>query len=205
MKMCIFAHSFPRFVGDTAAAFMDGFCEGLENNNNEVYALIPYDPKIARTDATQSYKVRSFRYIYPDSFHLLGYSRVLQSDQNIKLVMLILSPFYYIFGFIALLKLVKKEKIEIINAHWIIPGGTIAALVSYLTGVPLVVTVAGSDVYLATRAAIFKYMALFAASRAKYIVGGGSSLWTQDLINLGVDSKKTQHTIIYGVDPRRFY
>lgn len=205
MKICIFAHTFPRFVGDTAAAFMDGFCEGLQNSGNEVIALIPFDTKITRTNETQSYKVRSFKYIVPDKFHLLGYSRVLQSDQYIKPIMLLLSPFYYIFGFFALLKLVMQEKIEIINAHWIIPGGIIAALVSYITGVPLVITVAGSDVYLATRVAVFKYMALFAAARAKFVVGGGSSLWTQDLINLGVDREKTQHTIIYGVDPLRFF
>lgn len=205
MKICVFAHTFPRFKTDTPAAFMDGFCEGLQKAGNDVFALIPYDQKINRKKKDQSYKVRVFKYIFPESLHLLGYSRTLHSDQKLRPEVYLLSPFYYFFGFFALLNLVRKEKIDLINAHWIMPGGFIAALVSLITGVPLVITVAGSDVYLATKNLLFKYIALFAAARAKYIVGGGSPHWTQDLVDLGADPEKTKNTIIYGVDLNRFY
>ena len=57
----------------------------------------------------------------------------------------------FIFGTIALYKLVKKEKIDIVNAHWILPNGFIASVVSKLTEVPVVSTLPGSDVYMADR------------------------------------------------------
>lgn len=205
MKICVFAHTFPRFKTDIPAAFMDGFCEGLSQAGNDVTALVPYDLKINRKPGDQSYKFRTFKYIFPDSLHLLGYSRTLHSDQELRPIVYLLSPFYYFFGFWALLNLVKKEKIELINAHWIVPGGFIASFVSLITGIPLVITVAGSDVYLASKNAIFKYMALFAANRAKFIVGGGSPHWTEDLVHLGADAEKTKHTIIYGVNLKQFY
>ncbi len=205
MKICVFAHTFPRFKTDTPAAFMEGFCEGLQKAGNEVTALIPFDQKINRKSEDQSYKIKTFRYIWPDNFAVLGYSRTLESDQKLRPAVYLLAPFYYFFGFWALLNLVKREKIDIINAHWIIPGGFIAALVSILTGIPLIVTVAGSDVFLATKNSIFKYMALFAANRAKEIVGGGSPHWTEDLVNLGAAKNKTTHTINYGVNTDQYY
>ena len=205
MKVCVFSHTFPRFKNDTPAAFMNGFCEGLQKAGNEVTVLIPYDKKVDRKPSDQSYKVTTFRYIWPDSLSLLGYSRTLESDQRLRPIVYFLAPFYYFFGFLALLNLIKRKKIEIINAHWIIPGGVIAALVSILTGVPIIITVAGSDVFLATKNKIFRYMALFAAWRAKEIVGGGSPHWTEDLVKIGVDRNKTKNTIIYGVDTKQYF
>lgn len=206
MKICVFAHTFPRFKTDAAGgAFMDGFCEGLQKAGNEVIALVPYDTKIKRGENDQSYKFRYFKYIFPAFLHILGYSRTLENDIRLKKRIYLLAPLYYFFGFFALLNLVKKEKIDIINAHWIIPGGFIAALVSLITGVPLVVTVAGSDVYLASKNKLFGYMTLFASKVAKEIIGGGSPLWTEDLVKIGVQKNKTLHTIIYGVDIKQYF
>lgn len=206
MRICIFSHTFPRFKTDAiGGAFMDGFCEGLQKSGNEVIALVPYDTKIKRKKSDQSYKFEYFKYIFPSFLHLLGYSRTLQNDRKLKKRVYFLAPLYYFFGFFALLKLVKKEKVEIINAHWIIPGGFIAAIVSLITKIPLVITVAGSDVYLAGKNRVFGLMALFASKIAKEIVGGGSSLWTEDLVKVGVQKNKTLHTIIYGVDTKKFF
>lgn len=206
MKICVFSHTFSRFKTDAAGgAFMDGFCEGLQKTGNEVVALVPFDAKIKREKNEQSYKFRYFKYVFPAFLHILGYSRTLENDTELKKRVYFLAPFYYFFGFFALLKLVKKEKVDIINAHWIIPGGFISAIVSLITGVPLVVTVAGSDVYLAGKNKLFGYMALFASKVAKEIVGGGSPLWTDDLVKIGVEKNKTLHTIIYGVDLKQYF
>lgn len=206
MKICVFAHTFPRFKTDAAGgAFMDGFCEGLQKAGNEVIALVPYDTKITRKENDQSYKFKYFKYTFPPFLHILGYSRTLENDTKLKKRVYLLAPLYYFFGFFALLRLVKKEKVDIINAHWIIPGGFIAAIVSLITKAPLVITVAGSDVYLASKNKLFGYMALFAARVAKEIVGGGSPLWTEDLVRIGVPKNKTFHTIIYGVDTKQYF
>ena len=42
---------------------------------------------------------------------------------------------------------------DLIHAHWVLPNGTPAALVARLRGLPLVISLHGSDVYLAERAA----------------------------------------------------
>lgn len=205
MRVAVFSHTFPRFKSDIPAAFMEGLATGMQEAGSEVFALVPYDKKINRKKSDQNYNFRYFKYVWPDSLSQLGYSRVLHSDQKIRPIVYLLSPLYYFFGFWALLKLVISEKIDLINAYWILPGGFIAAFVSLITGKPLVITVNGSDVYLATKNSLYRYMALFAAWRAKHVIAGGSRLWTKDLERLGVSKTKTKHVIIYGVDPKQFY
>jgi len=203
MKICVFTHTFPRYKEDTSAAFMHGFCEGLQKVGNKVFLLTPFDEKFNRPRNMQSYKIITYKYVWPDKFHLLGYSRTLQNDMQMKWNTYLLAPLMYFFGFLALLRLVKQEKIEVISAHWIIPNGFIAAWVSLLTGIPLQINLCGSDVFVASKNPIFKHMALFAAKIAKRIIGGGSIHWAEDLIKLGADPKKSSASI-YGVDTQFF-
>lgn len=203
MKICVFTHTFPRFKGDIVAAFMHGFCKGLQETGNEVFLLAPYDQKFNRPKQMQTYQIRTYKYVWPNKFHVLGYSRTLANDMRLKWNTYLLAPLMYFFGFLALLRLVKKKKIDVISAHWIIPNGFIAAWVSLFTGVPLQINLCGSDVFIASQNPVFKYMALFAAKRAKRIIGGGSIHWVEDLIKLGADPKKCSASI-YGVDTRQF-
>ncbi|MCL5090778.1 MAG: glycosyltransferase [Patescibacteria group bacterium] len=203
MRICVFSHVFPRFKEDTEAAFMHGFCEGLQRVGNEVFLLTAYDEKFNRPSSLQSYHIENYKYIWPKKFHVLGYSRSLQNDMKLKSNTYFLAPLLYFFSFIALLRLVKREKIEVISAHWILPNGFVAAWVSLLTGVPLQINLCGSDVFVAGKYPIFKYMALFAAKVAKKVIGGGSIHWAEDLIKLGADPKKCSASL-YGVDTQVF-
>lgn len=200
MRICIFTHTFPRFNKDIAAPFMDGVACGIASTGNDIFVLTPYSHLFKKTKRT--YKLVTYKYIFPDSLHRMGYSQTMTNDMGLKPIMYLLAPFFYFFGFIALLRLVKKEKIDIISAHWILPNGFIAAFVSKVTGVPLISTLPGSDVYLAGKNILFRWMALFAAKTSTAITSNSPQL-LQDLKMLGADKKKF-HTIIYGVDPYKF-
>lgn len=201
MRICLFTHTFPRFEGDSAAPFMDGVARSLCQDGNKLFVLTPYSPLIKKT--TQPYHLITYKYIFPDSLHLLGYAKTLSDDKKIPFVNLLISPFLYFFGFIALMRLIKREKIDFISAHWILPNGFIAGLASFVTKVPLVSTLPGSDVYLASKNIIFKLMARFAAKISKAVTSNSPQLLA-DLKKLGAVSKNFS-TIIYGVDPQRFY
>lgn len=202
MKICLLTHTFPRFDGDIAAPFMDGVAKSLCQNNNEVFVLTPYSPVFKNTKK-KPYKVITYKYIFPNNLHLLGYSKTLSDDKKIPFLNLLISPLLYLFCLIALLRLIKKEKIEVISAHWILPNGFIASLASIITGVPLVSTLPGSDVYLAQKNLIFKFMARMASSISKNITSNSPEL-LHDLQIIGADRKKFC-TIIYGVDQQKFY
>ena len=127
MKICILTHTFPRFDSDIAAPFMDGVAKSLCQKNNKVFVLTPYSPLFKNTKKNP-YRLITYKYIFPNYLHFLGYSKTLTNDKKIPFINLLISPLLYFFGFIALFRLIKKEKIDLISAHWILPNGFIASL-----------------------------------------------------------------------------
>lgn len=200
MRVCVLTHTFPRNETDVAAAFMKAFCDGLSESGNDVTVVTAFDPIFYRKQ--DPFKVVLYKYIWPDSLHLLGYSRTMEADVELRKRAYLLVPFLIFFGIIALFRTVKKEKIDIINAHWIIPNGVIAFLVSKLTGVPYTVTLPGTDVYLALRYPLFGFVARFVANQSAGIFSN-SSFNLQRFLKLGV-KPKVQAVISYPTDVSRF-
>lgn len=201
MKICILTHTFPKYEGDTAAPFMKGVAEGIASTGSEVFVLTPYSLGF-KNSLNKKYKLVTYKYIFPNFLHKLGYSKTLDNDMKVKPLVYLLSPFLYIFGILALWKLVKKEKIDLINAHWILPNGFMASVVSFFTGVPVVSTLPGSDVYIARKNFFFKLMATFAANTSKIITSNSYQL-IEDLFKI-CEKRYKWRVIVYGVDPVRF-
>lgn len=197
MKICILTHTIPRYYGDPSAPFMDVLANALSDLGHKVTVLAPYDSEIDLS-YKRKYRLKTFKYIFLEALHLLGYSRTLKGDKSLGIIVYLLSPFFYFFGFLALLRLTKKEKFDTISAHWIIPNGFIAALVSVLTKTPFTVTIPGSDIYLGGKNFFFKWMVGFAARRAAFVISD-SSHYLDELYKLGFKPDR-DIVIRYGVD-----
>lgn len=203
MNICVFTHTYPRFSGDPVAPFMQDFCKGLTEQEQNVFVLAPYDKLFSvKQNTAQNLKIKLYRYIFLNGLHTLGYSRALIGDQHLKISVFFLAPFMLIASFFSLLLLVHKEKIQVISAHWIIPNGFVAALVSKITGTPVVVTIPGSDVYLGKKNFLFRWMTRVASGQAKVIVSN-SIRYLEELSSLGINSKKFVE-IPYGVNINNF-
>lgn len=200
MRICVLTHTFPRNRSDVAAAFMKEFCDGLVENGEEVVVVTPYD-KVFRREGDK-FKIVNYRYIWPDKFHVLGYSRSMIGDINLRGVSYLLLPFMIFFGILTLFKTVRKEKIELISVHWIIPNGLIALAVSKLTRVPFVVTLPGTDAYLAFKNKFFGLIAKIIASQSEGVFSN-SSWHLRRILDLGVNPKY-QDVITYPVDTKYF-
>ncbi len=204
MKICLLTHTFPRYDSDSAAPFMDGLARGMVASGNSVVVLTPFSERFSWNKSELPYKLVTYKYIFPSFLHKIGYSETLTNDKKLKLTSLILSPFLYLFGIIALFKLVKKEKIDIINAHWILPNGVVGAIVSILTNIPLVSTLPGSDVYMAKKNFLFRFLAKFAARFSKIVTSNSPQL-LKDLEKITDENILVKsEAIIYGVDPSKF-
>lgn len=200
MKICVLTHAFPRNKTDTSAAFMKEFCDGLVRAGSEVIVLAPYDKKFHRLG--DPFKIVTYQYVWPKSLHVLGYSRTMEKDVKLRKRAYLLLPLMLFFGFWALYRVVKKEKIDLINVHWILPNGVIAAAVSFLTGVPYVVTLPGTDVFLASHYRLFGLVARLVGQRSAGITSN-SSWYLDKIAEIGVANKPTA-LISYPVDVNRF-
>jgi glycosyltransferase involved in cell wall biosynthesis len=175
MRILVLAHSFPRFPGDTHGPFVERLAEEVAARGHQVHVLVPYDREL-RTERDGPLKIHAFRYVWPERWHALGYSRTLKGDVGLKAVALVQAPLYFHFGARALSRWVRREAIDLVHAHWILPNGYLAARVAAATGVPYTVTLHGSDVFMAERNALFRRFARRALAGAARVTSCSAEL-----------------------------
>ncbi|MFC1625809.1 glycosyltransferase [Patescibacteria group bacterium] len=201
MNICVLTHTFPRNKEDSAAAFMQKFADCLVIAGANVTVVTPYDKEFKRSG--DPYKLVTYKYVYPKDLHLLGYSRTMEKDVTLRIRAFLLFPLMFVFGTITLLKVVNKEKIDLINVHWLLPNGLMALIVSKLTGIPYVVTLPGTDIYLARSNKLFGQVARIIANNSSGIVAL-NQLFLSRIAKLKVDNIPTR-VIHYPVNSKEFY
>lgn len=175
MRVAVLAHSFPRFPGDTHGPFVQRLSEELARRGHEIDVLVPFDPAL-RPDPASPLSVRSFRYVRPDRWHRLGYSRTLRRDVGLRAAAWLQSPLYFLFAERALRRLIRERGIEMVHAHWILPNGFVAARAAGAAGIPYAVTLHGSDVFMAEKAAPLAAMARRALAGAAHVTSCSADL-----------------------------
>jgi glycosyltransferase involved in cell wall biosynthesis len=88
---------------------------------------------------------------------------------------------------------------DVLHAHWLLPNGYVGAVASRLLGIPLVVSVPGSDAQVAGKNPLFRYMARVALRQAGLLTANSESL-ADAVVTLGADPAKFD-MIPYGTDP----
>lgn len=204
MKVAVLAHSFPRFRGDTHGPFVKSLSEALAARGHEMTVLVPFDVELAG-DSTSPLSLRSFKYVWPDRWHRLGYSRTLARDVRLRAAALLQAPLYFYFAERALARLVREKGIELLHAHWILPNGYVAARVARRAGIPLAITLHGSDVFMAERNPLFGRMARTALATASHVTSCSGEL-AERLLRLGGGEQASKVLLVANgtdVDPSR--
>ncbi len=189
----------PRYPMDSSAPFIGELAERL-STEHDVTVLTPFDQLFE--NYKRPYTVVTYKYIWPEKLHRSGYSRVLD-DNKMKPDMYVMSILMSLFALYKLVVLTRREKFDVITAHWVIPNGFIAFLASCITRVPYTVTIPGSDVYLGSRKAYFRLAIRLACKRAGAVLSD-SEHYLNKLRELGVHSSRMQ-VIRYGVNEKSFY
>ncbi len=189
MKICTLTHTYPRFVNDINAPFVEQLMEYISRKGHDVSVLTAFDPEWRRASDDHTVDLHTYRYIKPDKLHILGYSRTIEGNVRFRKRVMLLSPLLFWASQRAFIKLVKEKKPDILHSHWILPNGYIAARVSRATGVPLLIQTHGSDIFTSEKNALFRLMARTAATNAAYIACPSPDHVTR-LGALGIDTSK---------------
>ena len=86
--------------------------------------------------------------------------------------------------------------------HWVLPNGLAGAILSIITGKKLLISLHGSDMYLAKKNRLFRLITKFIFSNATKVTACSKDLYF-DAIRLGAKNKV--NLIEWGVDPNIFY
>ena len=198
MHIGVLTHNYPRFAGDFSGTFVEALCEELAVQGQRVTVYAPYDPAYRRP-LHAPVNLQLYRYVWPDSLHRLGYMRTMHADLALRLEAYALSPALFARGIQATMAGARRSRPDVLHAHWLLPNGFIAAVVARRLGIPLVISIPGSDAQVARSNPLFRSLARYALHQADLLTANSIDL-RDAVLPLGADLGKFD-MIIYGTDP----
>ena len=147
MRVLFLTHSFPRRDGDAAGAFVLRLASALGREDVAVKVLAPATADASREDLLDGIPVHRFRYA-PHALETLAYegnmaTQVKESwTAKLALVGLLGAELR------AAATELRRARYDLVHAHWWFPSGVAAVPAARWGGLPLVVTMHGSDVRL---------------------------------------------------------
>ncbi len=192
--------SYPRFPGDTIGTFMAPIAHGLAARGHAVHVVLPWHPRLARPPVEGGVHFHPFRYAPVAALNVFGYAGALSEDVRLRRAAWAVAPLALLAGWRTARAVSRKVGATVMHGHWVVPGGAIGAAVA--GRLPLVISLHGSDVYVAERHATARAAARSAFRRAGWVTACSEDLRTR-AIALGADEDRSE-TLPYGVDSGRF-
>jgi glycosyltransferase involved in cell wall biosynthesis len=194
------ATSYPRFPGDTIGTFMEPIARGVAARGHDVHMVLPWHPRWDRPAEQDGVRFHLFHYAPTPGLSVFGYAGALRADVNMRLSAYAVAPLALAAGWMKARAVARKYRASVVHGHWVIPGGAIAAAACPL--LPLVVSLHGSDVYVAERSRVAGRVARGVFQRAGWVTACSDDLRTRAL-GLGASAGRSE-TVPYGVDAERF-
>jgi len=202
VRIAVVASSYPRFPGDGTAPFVKSIAEHMARLGHDVELVAPYDPDVQPMEMG-SIRLHRFRYVWPKRLHIMGHARSLSADVQLRPLAFALLPLFLLGSFITLMRVTGRQKSHGIHAHWVLPNGLVGAWVASLRRIPLVISLHGSDIFVAQRNRIFRWVTRSIFRRAALVTACSKDL-KRGAVDIGCDPAKI-HVIAWGADPDRFH
>jgi glycosyltransferase involved in cell wall biosynthesis len=145
-KILVLASTFPRWKNDTTPPFVFELEKRL-TNNFEIYILAPHSKGAKKFEVWDNQKIYRFQYFWPESLQKLCYEGGIIPNLKKNRLLIIQAITLPIFATLAAINILRKEKVDLLHAHWIIPQGIITLLLNKLFKIPYLVTTHGGDIY----------------------------------------------------------
>ena len=183
------ATSYPRFPGDGVGSFMEPIAKGLAARGHEIHLVAPWHPA---HDARKSRRRRplSFLPLRADGVaeRLRLCRRALRRDTALKAAAWAVAPRRSRPAWFKAWRVATKKRATIMHGHWVIPGGVMARRGRTP---PLVVSLHGSDVFVAEHNGAARVAARRVLRRAAWVTACSDDLRTR-AIGLGADPARIE-------------
>jgi glycosyltransferase involved in cell wall biosynthesis len=199
-RVVMVASSYPRYPGDSVGSFMEPIAQGIAARGHEVHLVAPWHPKWSRAKVENGVHFHLFRYAPVAALNTFGYAEGLKADVRLRATAIAAAPLALAAGWFKALRVAQKKRATLMHAHWVIPGGVIGAAAS--GSIPLVISLHGSDVFVAERHGAARIAAQLAFRRAGWVTACSSDLRDRAAA-VGADARRSS-VIPYGVDSERF-
>jgi glycosyltransferase involved in cell wall biosynthesis len=192
--------SYPRFPGDSVGTFMEPIAKGVAARGHEVHIVAPWHPRVTRAKVEDGVFFHFFKYAPMPALNVFGYAAGLRADVQLKSAAWLAAPLAMTAGWFKALRVAQKKRATVMHGHWVVPGGVIAAAAR--PSLPLVVSLHGSDVFVAERTPIARTAARRVFDRAGVVTACSQDLASR-AVALGAAADRIE-VVPYGVDVSRF-
>ena len=187
--------SYPRFPGDGVGSFIEPIAHGV-GALRPVHVVAPWHPSIRRPAQDGNVHFHFYRYAPTRGLHVFGYAAALKADVAVRPSVYAMAPLALAAGCRTVRRIAHAVGAEVVHAHWVIPSGVMAAL--SLSGVPLVISLHGSDIFVAEKSRVLGATARFAFRHAGAVTACSEDL-RQRAVRFGADPNRST-VLPYGVD-----
>lgn len=142
--LLITTSTFPRWENDVVPTFVYDLSKRLTKYFN-VIVLAPHSKGAKLFEKKDGMKVYRYKY-FPERWEKVADGAILPNLKKNRLLYIQLLCLV-IFQFFAILRIVRKEKVDKIQAHWILPQGFVAALVKKVLNIPYYTISHGADIF----------------------------------------------------------
>jgi glycosyltransferase involved in cell wall biosynthesis len=192
--------SYPRFPGDGVGSFIEPIAKGVAARGHEVHLVAPWHPALTRGTSEDGVFFHFYKYALTRSMNVFGYAQGLRADTDLRLAAWTAAPAAVAAGWFKAWRVATKRRATVMHAHWVIPNGVVAAAARGRR--PLVISLHGSDVYIAERHVATRRAAHAVFARAAWVTACSDDL-RRRAIALGAAPERIE-TLPYGVDVNRF-
>ena len=202
MRVLMIATSYPKYDGDATAPFIAEIAAGVVAHGCTVRLILPAHREFRHPPVVRGVELIVYRYAPHPALAVWGYAESLHADVKVRRSTLLALPFGLVASLYTLIRQILIDRPDVIHAHWLLPNGLPALIASRLFGIPLVVSMHGSDVSMAERNGIFRWIAqlIFAHTGAATACSGDLH---RRALALGADAETTV-VLPYGVTMSSF-
>jgi glycosyltransferase involved in cell wall biosynthesis len=179
---------------------MEPIAHGIAARGHDVHVVAPWHPLLRRNAQEGRVRFHFFRYAPHPALTVFGYASAMRADVTLRGAAWVAAPLALAAGWRVVRRVVRQVDATVVHGHWVVPGGALAAAAA--RGRPLIISLHGSDVYVAERYAIAGAAARRVFRRAGWITACSDDLRTR-AIALGAPDHRIE-TVPYGVDAARF-
>jgi glycosyltransferase involved in cell wall biosynthesis len=181
--LLVLASTYPRWRGDPEPGFVHELCKRL-TKRFRVIALVPDAPGADPSGDLDGVEVVRYRYA-PRRLQTLVNNGGIATNLKRSRWKWLLVPGFALSQFVAAWRLVGREHVDVVHAHWLLPQGLVARSLRKRSGVPYLVTSHGGDLF-GLRGAVLRNMkqVVAASSAAMTVV---SSAMADEAGRIGLD------------------
>ena len=146
LRVLVLATTYPRWENDSTPHFVFDLNRQLAKKV-ETWALVPHFDGAKYSEEMDRVRIIRFPYFFPTKLQRLCYEGGILPNLKSSWLARFQLPFFLICQFLAILKAVRKHKINFIHCNWLIPQGFFALIMHKMFNIPYLLTSLGGDVF----------------------------------------------------------